>query len=427
MTERLQKNVTLPHGVGLAVSTIIGSGLLGLPGLAIGQAGAYTALAGWALTLLLSVPLMLIFMRLTRLVQDAGGLARYAALAFGPAFGSAASLLIAATFALCIPAGTTMGAAYLQEIFHLPAWTVLPIVLGLLGISTLVNIAGAKPSRVVNTVAVLALVLLILAFVALNLPSVARGAAAVAEVAQGAVPIPLAGLWSASALLFWAFLGWENLSFGSEEYQDQPGFVSRVFLLGFVVVGVLYAALALVSTGAALSGKAIGGVTGLLRLVDGQPLRPVIVALIAVVVVANVNAWVFAASRLYFAAGRNGDLPAFLGRLDRRGIPVASLLLLFVLYAALAAAIAFEALPLVTALTVANQNFILLYAGAIATFVAVDKSASGRVIAAASAASCVFLLSGFGAWLAVPVLIGAIGYLKHRLAHRAAAPERAAS
>lgn len=423
MTDRLQQNVTLSHGVGLAVSTIIGSGLLGLPGLAIEQAGAHAALAGWALTLLLSVPLMLIFLRLTRLVRDAGGLARYASLAFGPGAGAAASLLIAATFALCIPAGTAMGAAYLQEIFHLPAWSVLPIVLALLGVSTLVNLFGATPSKIVNTTAVLALVLLILAFVALNLPSVGRGALAVGEIARGAAELPLSTLWAAAALLFWAFLGWENLSFGSEEYQERSGFVTTVFWLGFIVVGLLYAALALVSSGAALSGKAVSGVTGLLRLVDGEPLRPVIVGLIVIVVIANVNAWVFAASRLYFAAGRNRDLPRYLGRLDRRGVPVASLLTLFGLYTLLAGLTAGGVLPLVSALKIANQNFVLLYVGAIVAFLAVDKSLSGRVIAVAAVLSCVFLLAGFGWWLLAPVLIGAAGYARHRLTRPAPTPQ----
>lgn len=415
MAEQLRRNVTLTHGVGLAVSTIIGSGLLGLPGLAIGQTDPHTALAGWGLTLLISIPLMLIFMRLTQLVRDAGGLAHYAGLAFGPALGSAASLLIAATFALCIPAGTTMGAAYLQEIFYLPAWSVLPITLGLLAVSTAVNIGGAKPSRVVNTVAVVALVALIVLFVALNPAAIARGGSAVAEIATGSSAISLPGLWAATALLFWAFLGWENLSFGSEEYEDKSGFVAKVFLVGFAVVGLLYAALALVSTGAALSGKSISGVTGLLRLADDQPLRPVIIVLIALVVVANVNAWVFAASRLYFASGRSGHLPQYLGRLDSRGIPVASLATLFLIYAILAIAISNNLPPLVTALTIANQNFILLYVGAIATFVAVDKTAVGQLITLAGSISCLFLLSGFGSWLAIPLVIGAIGYLKYRL------------
>lgn len=422
MSDRLQKNVTLPHGVGLAVSTLIGSGLLGLPGLAIGQAGPHGALAGWAFTMLLSVPLMLLFLRLTQLVRDAGGLARYAALAFGPGIGSSATLLIAATFAVGIPSGTTMGAAYLQEIFHLPAWSVLPLTLALLGVSAGVNIAGARPSSVVNTLAVVSLVLLILAFALLNLPSLSLGVQALGDLGAGTVRVAPGALWAVSALLFWAFLGWENLSFASEEYQERPGFVKRVFWVGFVVVSLLYAALALVSTGAALSGKAVGGITGLLRLVDGEPLRPVIVGLIAVVVVANVNAWVFAASRLYFAAGRNGDLPARLGRLDRRGIPVAATLTLLAVTSVLAVAITRDLLPLVTALTVANQNFILLYVGAIAAFLAVDKTVSGRVIAAAASLSCLFLLSGFGAWLLLPLAIGAVGYAKHRLG-RPAAPQ----
>lgn len=57
---RLRRQISLPHGIGLTASTFIGSGLLALPGLAIDRSGPYVALAGWAVTLALSLPLMLV-------------------------------------------------------------------------------------------------------------------------------------------------------------------------------------------------------------------------------------------------------------------------------------------------------------------------------------------------------------------------------
>jgi amino acid transporter len=424
--QRLQRSLSLPYGVGLAVSTIIGSGLLGLPGLAIEEGGAPAAMAGWLATFALSIPLMLLFLRLTLRASDAGGLAAYAGLSFGPAAGRAVTFVLAATFSLCIPIGTVMGSAYLQRIFGLPEWSVLPLALAILGFSTLINIAGVKPSGMVNNVAVVALVALIVILVAANPAETARGAQLARDVATGQESVGIGALWAVSAILFRAYLGWENLSFGSEEFEGNAAQVRRIFLIGFLVVGLLYAGLAMVSTGAALSGLPVGGVTGLLGLVEGRAVAPFVHAIVVLVVVANVNAWVFAASRLFFAAGRAGDLPAYLGRLAARGTPAASLLTLLAVYAAFTVAITRDRLPLSTGLAIANQNFVALYLFAVVASWRLDPTLAGRLLAVLSLASAAFLLSGFGWWLLLPVALGLMGYLRHRLARPAPLPGPAA-
>lgn len=107
---------------------------------------------------------------------------------------------------------------------------------------------------------------------------------------------------------------------------------------------------------------------------------------------------------------------------DQRGIPVMSLLTLLLVYTVLATAIGVHALPLVTAITVANQNFILLDVAALVTYAAMDKSVVGRLLTAAAFVSCAFLLSGFGLWLLVPQFIGIVGDLKHHLRPAGAEP-----
>lgn len=64
-TVQLTQTLNLPLSIALAVSTIIGSGLMGLPGLAIDAAGPQGALAAWLVTIVLSIPLMLVFLELT--------------------------------------------------------------------------------------------------------------------------------------------------------------------------------------------------------------------------------------------------------------------------------------------------------------------------------------------------------------------------
>src|SRR6218665_3282127 len=53
----LKKKITLLSGVAIAISMVVGSGLFGLPGLAISATKPLTVLLGWGLVVLLMLPL----------------------------------------------------------------------------------------------------------------------------------------------------------------------------------------------------------------------------------------------------------------------------------------------------------------------------------------------------------------------------------
>src|SRR5207249_3469317 len=57
----LQRLITVPHGIALAVSMVIGSGLLGLPGIALSEGGIHGAALGWVIVVASVVPLIAIF------------------------------------------------------------------------------------------------------------------------------------------------------------------------------------------------------------------------------------------------------------------------------------------------------------------------------------------------------------------------------
>lgn len=406
----LRKRFNLVYGVGLAVSTIIGSGLLGLPGLAIDVGGAEAAAAGWLATALLSLPLILLFMGLATRVRNAGGIAHSSTLAFGPRAGAAVTLILAGTFALCIPIGTWMGSAYIQRIFGLPPGSVAMVSLLVLAGCTLVNVIGARPSALLNTFSVAVLCVLVIGLSVAHPGEVAAGGEVFASVLSGDVEVSLAVTWQVCAILFWAYLGWENLSFSTEEIQERPGLVRRIFLVGFVVVSGLYALLACVSIGAHVNGTNVSGVTGLLTLVEGTALAVVAKGLVVLVVIANVNAWVYAASRLVFAAGRSGLFPVALARLSRAEVPMNSLLALLAVYGILTLMIASEVLPLTTGLSVANQNFVVLYLVAAFAFLRLAPGKLSLAIAVVSVLACTFLLAGFGLWLLAPLALAMAGW-----------------
>ncbi|HBF30092.1 APC family permease [Rhizobium sp.] len=410
----LKKNITISQGVVLAICTIVGSGLLGLPGLAIETSGAKVAALAWPITTLISVPLVLVFLKLSLDVQDSGGIARYATIALGDWAGTAVTFILALTFMLCIPIGTYMGSTYIQKILGLPESQIFVISVAVLSISTLLNYFGVKPAAWINKASALSMVLLVILFVVSNPGLLGDGLNAYQNYVLDWHDVSVHQIWAACAILFWAFLGWENLSFGSEEVKGGPWAIKLIFLVGFIAVTLLYGALALVAAGAHSESLNISGISGMLGILDGNPLAPLADCLIIMIVVANVNAWVFAASRMMYAAGREKILPGFLGVLSKNSIPQASLLFMLAVYVGLSALIHFKVLPLATGLMIANQNFIFIYIAVIICYVRTNRSFGAIVIAILSALSTAFIVAGFGWMLLIPVSLTIIGYVIHQ-------------
>lgn len=410
----LKKNISVSQGVVLAICTIVGSGLLGLPGLAIETSGAKVAALAWPITTLISVPLVLVFLKLSLDVQDSGGIARYATIALGEWAGTAVTFILALTFMLCIPIGTYMGSTYIQRILGLPESQVFLISVVVLSVSTLLNYFGVKPSAWINKASALSMMLLVVLFVVSNPALLIDGLTAYRSYALDWSDVSVHSIWGACAILFWAFLGWENLSFGSEEVKGGTFAIKLIFLAGFIAVTLLYSALALVAAGAHSESLNIAGVSGMLGILDGNPLAPVANCLIVMIVIANVNAWVFAASRMMYAAGREKILPSFLGTLSNSSIPQFSLIFMLIIYVILGSAIHLKYISLANGLMIANQNFIFIYIAVIICYVKINRRFSSLLIALLSAISTVFIVAGFGWMLIIPVSLTAIGYGIHQ-------------
>ena len=60
----LNKEINLPRGVALAVGMVLGSGMLGLPGIVVAAVGSRMAIASWLAVILAMVPMVAIFSRL---------------------------------------------------------------------------------------------------------------------------------------------------------------------------------------------------------------------------------------------------------------------------------------------------------------------------------------------------------------------------
>lgn len=411
---QLKKEITVAKGVILAVSMIVGSGLLGLPGLALDLGSPYEALAGWFVIALAMVPMLYIFMALGMRYTTAAGLARYAQEALGEWGSYAVTYLICGSVLLGMPALASIAGSYIAKLLGTPETAILPLSLAFTVLMVASNLWGVRATSWVNGFAFIALLLLFAVMIGSNLGYLRVGLKAAGYVIGGKVHLEVRNLWEVSALLFWAYLGWENLSFGLEEFQDPRRTIPLVYWSSFILVTLLYLLLALTSSGAELSGQTVKGASGMANLIGEIFAEKGLLFVMVMVLLANGNAWVFSISRMVYASGREGSLPRWLGILDNRGIPTRSLLAILVVFSAVILLSPLVGFSVSQRVMLVSQNFVFLFGLSIAAFCCVERGWRRVVFGTGGIASFAFLLSGFSWWAVYPLCLIASGFVVHR-------------
>ncbi|AKB32284.1 Amino acid permease [Methanosarcina siciliae HI350] len=418
MTE-LEKTVTLGRGVVLAILMVIGSGLLGLPGMIADSGTAQEVVFGWLLIILAAMPLIQICAGLGEKFPCSGGLFHYAREAVGEWGGYAVTALVCGSFILGEPAVALIGGEYLQHLFTLPDFGVHLLAFLLITVMTLITVAGVRLVSFFNYAAVAILLFLITALTFYNFNFFSsgfefsvrvlfEGASGLAGFGSG-VPDPY-NVWRISALLFWAFLGWENMSFGLGELQNPEKNVKRVFWLSFGLTIFIYLMLAVTSIGADAAGVPLSGASGLVELVKFTPPGNLLIWLMAVVIVANVTCWNFASSRLIYASGKEKVLPAYLGKLSKRGQPMASILSMYTVFLLVLLGTYVFKVPVSSLLMLVNQNFLFLYGFVLLSYWKTETGWRRWVYSGLSLLSLSFLVSGFSWRILYSVALTGIGY-----------------
>src|SRR5512145_3061614 len=210
MTE-LRKTITLRRGIGLAICMLIGTGILALPGLALGTGNAYEAIIGWLLITLVTIPRVQICSRLGLKFHSTAGLAGYAEEAVGPWGRYSVSYLVGGSFLFGLPAVALIGSEYVRQLFPVSESGVALFAILLVTLMFLSNLFGTRAITLINYMALTILFLLISLLIIFNLDFLGSGLEIAREALNGTGNVSSGAVWEVTALLFWAFLGWENL------------------------------------------------------------------------------------------------------------------------------------------------------------------------------------------------------------------------
>ena len=210
------KKLSTFSGISLGVSMVVGTGILSLTGMAIDIAGPRGSIFGWIAAAVAIAPFLLVFARLSQAFPNATGLADCAAQAFGNWAGRGLSVLLLTNILLTLPAVGLIGGAYLERVLLLPAGSAVMIAIVLLACATAINLIDRSRPDLLSQLS-LGMLFLLLLLLVISHPLALTSGFAVFRTADEHVEVQK--LWQATALVIFAFLGWENLTFATADFK----------------------------------------------------------------------------------------------------------------------------------------------------------------------------------------------------------------
>lgn len=395
----------LAQATALYIASVLGSGILVLPGIAASAAGPASLISVVAV-LILSIPLAGTFAALAARYPDPGGVASYARRALGNTFGRIAGYL----FYFCISAGapivSVLGAEYVVAVLGVDRGIIPWLAMVMVGIPFTLSLFGVKVSGSVQMFLTALLMVVVVLVVALGFPHVRE------ENFTPFMPQGWMGVGTAISLFVWAFAGWEVGTHIAGEFRNPRMTIPLATAIAAVVVGIAYISLQWVTVG--VLGKEAGtGAVPLLSLINetAPEWGAIVVAIIAAIVSVGVmNAYFPAFGKLGAALGRDGDLPkAFAKGADAQVIPRRSLWLIFLIVAIYFAFLWSQDFYLGNLILMHTSSMVTIYLiGMVAAVKILERFSLGWWLAVLATVLSVGLFLLAGANLIVPLIVAAI-------------------
>ena len=320
----LRKAMTMRYAVALYMSSVLGSGILVLPGLAAQIAGP-ASLVAWVALSIISYPLAYTFASLSARRPESGGVYSFARESLGPGAASAVGWLFILWYITGAPVVTVIAASYLAYAFPLTR-TEIFLIAGLLTLGAfLINYRGIVVSSRVQLAVIVAIVGLLITAVVASAPSV-NPTNFTPFLPNGYVPIGVS-----AALIFWSYLGYENVSNVAEEFKNPEKDFHRSILFSVIVIGLLYISVAVATVGTRAYAAAGSIAPFAVMLSNALGIYGAVgTAILAVIIIfGTMNAYTTGISRVIYATAKDRGLPRLLDRINiKTQVPDRSLMLL---------------------------------------------------------------------------------------------------
>jgi APA family basic amino acid/polyamine antiporter len=370
---RLKKSLTWAHLIFLGVGAIVGTGILVLIGTAAGKAGPAMMLS-FVIAGVICAAAALAYAEVATMIPASGSAYTYSYVVFGELIAWFVGWSLILEYSLVVSAVSVGWSGYfsplvgipqqlataplLGGIFNFPAVFIIAVIAGML-------IFGLRESANLNSllVAIKMLALAMFVIVALRVfnadhfhPFMPYGFVKSGP-SGGEV-----GVMAASAIIFFAFYGFDAIATAAEEAKNPERDLSIGIVGSMVLCVVIYMAVAAAAIGAEPYQRFAASTEPLALILRdiGQPFAAKVLALSASIGMPTVIlAFFYGQSRIFLSMSRDGLLPAPLAKLSGRRTPVRITLFTAVIVGALAGLV-----PL-------NDLVALANAGTLTAFIAV--------------------------------------------------------
>ncbi|WP_245632870.1 APC family permease [Alicyclobacillus kakegawensis] len=420
MSGTMKSSISVWQGIALYVGAVIGSGILILPGMTAGIAGA-DALFSWGGMIVLSIPLAYTFAFLAREYPSAGGVSTFVEKAFGRHAGA----LIGWFYFIAASAGQFVvpltGGVYVTYAFHLPNLVAFLIAAVVLFGAVIGNYLGLRTSGRVQLGTSGLIVVVLLATILFAIPSM-HASAFSTHASASALP----SIGRAAMLIFWSFFGWEAIASLAPEFHRPERDVTRATWGAVVIVGVLYFGIALAVIG---THSYVTGQQSMAQAMNNASLAQVMAntiggsgvvatAVLALVIcLGTTNAFVASISRLAYSLSHERLAPAWFDHVnEQRSTPQRAVLLVGALAGiGLVVTYVFN-LSMSQLVYIPNSLGIATYILGTAAGVRLLRAWIGKVCAGVACVLCLVAYPFVGAFIQIPMVVAVlcIGYLLWR-------------
>lgn len=330
--EGLRTGLRRRHMTMLAIGGAVGAGLFVGSGSVIKTAGP-AAVVSYAVAGVLVLCVLRALGEMVVARPVAGSLAEYARMALGPFAGFTVGWLYWYMYVILVGAEATAGAAILAEWIDLPQWI---LAAALLVVMTAVNLISVRSFGEFEfwfaSIKVAAIVVFLLLGVLYVLGWWPDGRAGVDNLTAhgGFVPNGWDGVLSAIVVVIFAFGGTEIVTLAAAESAEPGKAVARATSNVLWRVGLFYVASILLVVTILPWDDAKVLTSPFVSALDtmGVPAAGTVMQVVILTAVLSVlNSAIYVSSRMLYVLTRDGDAPAGLVRVNRRGVPARAVLL----------------------------------------------------------------------------------------------------
>lgn len=394
-------------GTAYAIGSIIGSGILFLPSLTAAKAGD-SAIIAWAIGTLICLPILHIFREMLSLIPKVDTVDGFVHAAFGENFRFAMPYLFLSTVALGMPAAALIAGKYMAVLFS-TSYTALAVATIIILAGLVCNLYAVTFSSNLNKILVMMFILLSLALLFSVLNKAALNNMSfnfeykVSKIAPTIV------------LTFWAFAGFENLTFISKQFRGGALGFYYSCVTALVICGSLYLLLTLSILIAQQDTTSFDYSIGLLSLLNntktGGALSIIVPCFAFFAVLVNQISWTKGISSMIARNALNGAFPRQLASNQSSDVPTLSTIV-FSCILLISVIIQYNSgVAQQLAIETVSTNFIIIYIISLSAYFKLSKSWKMKLYALCILVALVLSLSFNLVHLIYPTLVLTIARL----------------